>query len=141
MCFTAYMFGTLGIHDFFAVSRAEFAVLLAFCTLVLSLEVINTAIEKAVDLAMSEINPLAKISKDAAAGAVLLAAIASVVAGITILWQPEAFVAMGKYYAQNIYELICFIASIVFSCGFVLEGPKGIAKHAKKLGKKQRYKK
>jgi len=46
------------------------------------------AIEAAIDLAMPDPHPLARISKDVAAGAVLIAAIASVIVGLTILGPP-----------------------------------------------------
>lgn len=41
----------------------------------MSLEIVNTAVEAVVDLVTEERKPLAKLAKDAAAGAVLLAAI------------------------------------------------------------------
>lgn len=54
--------------------------------LVMVAELINTAIEAAVDLAMPERHPLAKRAKDASAGAVLVAAVcAAVVGGIVFL--------------------------------------------------------
>ena len=45
---------------------------------------VNTAVEAVVDLATEEKKPLAKIAKDTAAGAVLIAAIASVIVGLLI---------------------------------------------------------
>ena len=68
----------------FSVSMTEWAVLVLCFTLVLSLEYVNTAIESVVDLASPEIHPLAKVSKDVAAGAVLFAAINAVVVGLII---------------------------------------------------------
>lgn len=54
--------------------------------LVLVTELVNTAIEAAVDLAMPQEHPLAKRAKDASAGAVLVAAVcAAVVGGIVFL--------------------------------------------------------
>ena len=47
-------------------------------------EMINTAIEKVVDLSTSEIHPLAKQAKDIAAGAVLLACVYAVIVGLFI---------------------------------------------------------
>ena len=126
LCFTAYMFGFLTVHDFFEVSRTEFALLFAVSGLVMALEAVNTAIEKAVDLETKELNSLAKISKDAAAGAVLIAAIGSVAVGISVLYQPEAFVKMFDYYKENIPVLIGFIISFVASLIFVFAGPQGI---------------
>lgn len=103
LCFTVYMFGYLTVYDFFDVSRTGFAVLFALCALVMSLEAVNTAVERAVDLAAKgEISPLAKVAKDSCAGAVLISAIAAVAAGIAILWQPEAFKAMFEFYKANI---------------------------------------
>jgi diacylglycerol kinase len=45
----------------------------------------NTVIELCVDLASPEYNPLAKIAKDVAAGAVLLSAMLAVVIGLFVL--------------------------------------------------------
>lgn len=53
--------------------------------LVLALEVLNTALEALVDLVSPESHPLAKAAKDAAAGAVLIAAAGAVVVGILAL--------------------------------------------------------
>lgn len=50
----------------------------------LSLELLNTAIERVVDLVTAEYHPLAKQAKDAAAGAVFIYAILSVIVGVII---------------------------------------------------------
>ena len=126
LCFMVYMFGFLGVYDFFEVTRTQIALLIAVCALVLSLEAVNTAVEKAVDLATEEIKTLAKISKDAAAGAVLISAIGAVAVGISILWQPEAFSAMFEYYKENIPVFIGFVISFIASVIFVFAGPTGI---------------
>lgn len=72
------------------VSAVEWLVLVLTMTLVLSLEMINSAIEHVVDLATAEIHPLAKLAKDIAAGAVLIAAGASVIIGL-IIFIPKWF--------------------------------------------------
>lgn len=56
--------------------------------LVMALELVNTAVEAVVDLVTEEKKPLAKIAKDTAAGAVLIAAIMAVAAGC-IIFIPE----------------------------------------------------
>lgn len=62
--------------------------------LVMALELVNTAIESVVDLVSPEWNLLAKRAKDCAAGAVYLAAFASiVVAAIVYLPRLAALVA------------------------------------------------
>jgi len=57
---------------------------------VLALELVNTAVERVVDLVTKEFHPLAKQAKDIAAGAVLLYAILSVVIGC-IIFLPKMF--------------------------------------------------
>ena len=66
------------------ISKLELLVCLLFIALVISLELINTAVEEAVDLAMPNIHPVAKVAKDVSAGAVLFSALISVVGGIII---------------------------------------------------------
>ncbi len=133
LCFTLFMFGFLTVHDFFEVTRTQFAVLFAVCSSVLALECVNTAVEKTVDLATNkEKHPLAAIAKDAAAGAVFIAAIGSVAVGLAILYQPDAFVKMAEYYKENIPVLIVLIVSVAAAFVFVFAGPQGIKKFFKK---------
>ena len=132
LCFTLFMFGFLTVHDFFEVTRTQFAVIFAVCSLVPALECVNTAVEKTVDLETKEKNPLAAIAKDAAAGAVLIAAIGSVAVGLSVLYQPEAFAKMAEYYKENIPVLIALVVSVAAAFVFVFAGPQGIKKFFKK---------
>lgn len=67
------------------VSLTDLAIILLLIGGVLSLELINTAIERTVDLATQSDHPLAKAAKDIAAGAVLTFSFFSVIIGIIIL--------------------------------------------------------
>ncbi len=69
---------------FFGISKTEYFICLLFVALVISLELVNTAIEEVVDLASPEINPIAKRSKDVAASAVLFSAAIAFIVGIMI---------------------------------------------------------
>jgi diacylglycerol kinase (ATP) len=62
----------------FDVSRLELIALLLAIAFVLIAEMINTAIEAAVDVASTSFDPMAKLAKDIGAGAVLIAAINAV---------------------------------------------------------------
>ena len=62
----------------FGVSRIELMLLLLAITFVLVAELVNTAIEAAVDVASTSFDPMAKLAKDIAAGAVLIAALNAV---------------------------------------------------------------
>lgn len=66
------------------ISKTEWIILIIVIALTLSLEMINTAIERVVDLASPDQHPLAKAAKDIAAGAVLVFACASVIIGLLI---------------------------------------------------------
>ena len=70
----------------FTVSLSSFQWLLVlFCIgLVISLEMINSAIEKYCDLVTTDFHPGIKIIKDVAAGAVLIASLMSLVIGLII---------------------------------------------------------
>ena len=69
---------------FLKVSVVEWCILLLTISLVLVLEMVNTAIERTVDLVTKDYYELAKNAKDVAAGAVLVASMFSVVLGILI---------------------------------------------------------
>lgn len=75
----------------FRITAVEWAVIFVCIGLVLSAELINTVIELAVDLLVQRYHPMAKVAKDAGAGAVLIAALTSVATGIAIfgprLWR------------------------------------------------------
>ncbi len=65
-------------------SMIEICIIVLAITIVISLEMVNTSIEYAVDMSMPNIHPLAKISKDTASGAVLIASIGAVIVGMII---------------------------------------------------------
>jgi len=75
-------------------SRIEFALLVGCIGLVFSLEALNSALEALADRVAPEPHPLVERAKDTAAGAVLLAALASVVVGLLTLG-PRLLSALG----------------------------------------------
>ena len=81
-CCAAILVVLAGI--FFGISAAEWCLCLTLFGLVMALEMVNTAVEAVVDLVTEDRNPLAKLAKDAAAGAVLIAAIMAAIVGCMI---------------------------------------------------------
>ena len=59
----------------------EWGICLILCGMVIALEQVNTAIEAVVDLVTEEHKELARLAKDTAAGAVLVAAITAAIVG------------------------------------------------------------
>jgi diacylglycerol kinase (ATP) len=66
------------------VSKIELIALLISILFVLVTEMVNTAIEGAIDVATSSFDPMAKLAKDIAAGAVLLATINAIAVGYLV---------------------------------------------------------
>ena len=76
------------------ISLLEWCICLTLFGLIMALELVNTAVEAVVDLVTEERKPLAKIAKDTAAGAVLIAAIMAAIAGI-IIFLPKGLTFLG----------------------------------------------
>ncbi|MGH3062160.1 MAG: diacylglycerol kinase, partial [Gaiellaceae bacterium] len=78
----------------YGVTKLELMALLVAISFVLIAEMVNTAIEATIDLATTSFDPLAKIAKDIAAGAVLIAAVNAIVVGYLVfadrLTQPSS---------------------------------------------------
>jgi diacylglycerol kinase len=66
------------------ITAVEFALVFVAITGVFIAEMFNTVFELCIDLASPDYQPLAKIAKDVAAGAVLLSAILSIVIGLFV---------------------------------------------------------
>lgn len=98
----------LRIHFFFLVfalffawllgiSFTEWLIIILVSGMVFSAELLNSAIEKVVDLASPEIHPLAKQAKDIAAAGVLLTALTAIIVGAFIY---------GKYILQFLSDFL-----------------------------------
>ncbi|MBO7179497.1 MAG: diacylglycerol kinase family protein [Clostridia bacterium] len=129
-----YMFYYLLRYDFFTVSKAEMCILLLSSALVLGGELINTGIEKADDTVSRERRRTIEISKNAAAGAVLIFAVFSVIIGVVIMFQPEAFVALFNHYVTEPVYILFFALSVVVALLFIFKFGK-LAKYIR--GKKK----
>lgn len=116
-----YMYSFLFVYDFFEITRTQLAVIFLANMAVVAAELINTAVERTVDLASEEYTENGKVAKDTAAGAVLICAIFAVATGIAILGQPEAFSQMFLYYRENPVMLVVFILSIILATVFIFK--------------------
>jgi diacylglycerol kinase (ATP) len=76
--------GVLAAAVVVGVTRFELIALLLAIAFVLIAEMINTAVEHTVDVATTSFDPMAKLAKDIAAGAVLIAAVNAVAIGYLV---------------------------------------------------------
>jgi len=98
-------------------------------TLILALELINTAIEAVVDLLTVAHHPLAKTAKDAAAGAVLIGSMGAVLTGYLVFYQgiqqggARVYTAVGQVPANLVLVTLAVVAiGTVFAKAFTHRG-------------------
>jgi diacylglycerol kinase (ATP) len=103
----------------FKLTKLEILILFLVIAFVIVTEMINTAIEVAVDLVTQEIHPLAAIAKNVAAGAVLVASTVAVIIGYMIFFPkldpliPMVIVSLQK---SPIYlSMIAITFTVVFT--------------------------
>jgi diacylglycerol kinase len=100
---------------FLGLDKIEILFILLAITLIIVTELMNTAIEKTVDLAMPDIHPLAKIAKDVAAASVLVASFFAVWVGIIVFYDPiDRLIQTANHYVNpfqpgTIWVLIAII--------------------------------
>ena len=76
----AAMFASLAL----GVTGLEFALIIFASTFVIAVEMLNTAVEAAIDVATTTFSPIAKVAKDVAAGAVLIATFNALAVGYIV---------------------------------------------------------
>ena len=82
---TGISLGMVGLGVILQVNLTEWATLALTTGFVIAAEMMNTAIEAAMDHTTTDFHPQVKVVKDVAAGAVLVAAITAVMVGVFIL--------------------------------------------------------
>ena len=119
-CHIIAMIYVIAFSSFYDLTKYEYMILILIIALVISLELVNTALEKAVDICSPNYSKLAEISKDCAAGAVLVSAIAAIVIAIFMFADEDAFRSILSYYKGNLIALsglaIFTIISVLFIC-------------------------
>lgn len=107
--------GVLLLSLMVSITRTEFILLSLAIILVLVTEMLNTAIEVAVDMISEEYHPKAKIAKDIAAGVVLMASIGALILAYLILYPAiREAVATGSWRIRKVpNDVIAFVAFAV----------------------------
>jgi diacylglycerol kinase (ATP) len=116
---------------FFRLDSVHMSILVIVSSGVIIAEMINTAVESVVDMITQSYNPLAKLAKDIAAGAVLIAAINAAIVGIIIFVGENRIQRMqiGIDRGPKPLELVLILGVLVLVlvlCGKVLGGKGSI---------------
>ena len=109
---------------FYDLTRTEYALLALTFGAVISCEMINTAVEAAVDISSPDYSEKAGFAKDAAAGAVLVSAIFAVVVGVLLFGDIAVIREIFRHYGSHPFALAGLICSFVAAWVFVFGLPK-----------------
>lgn len=111
---------------FFNLSLEKLAILLLTISAVLAAEMVNTATEELSDLSAEDYNPMARIAKDVAAGAVLIISIFAVFIGFLLLWDLESFKMIYRYFKLHSIRLFLLLISFFIAYIYIHFGPSDI---------------
>lgn len=119
---------------FYDLSKVELLITTITTTMVVVAEMVNTAIEAAIDATTNYYHPLAKISKNVAAGAVLITAFNAVLVAYVIFWdriRPFSMNVLAKirncdphmiFLMLVIVSILTLIVKAIFGEGTPLRG-------------------
>jgi len=107
--------GVLVLSLVLNISRMEFILLCVAIVLVLTTEMLNTAIEVVVDMISETYHPLAKIAKDIGAGVVLIASIGALTLAYLVLYPAlKDAISRGVWHIRKTEEdVVAFVALAV----------------------------
>ena len=109
----------LYFSKFYEFTRGEWIMIFVTCVLVIVLEMINTSIEVVIDKIFPDYHTLAKIAKDVAAGAVLIATLAAALIGVMLFWDTVIFGEILKYFTGRTSNILLLAASFAVSYVFI----------------------
>ena len=112
-------FYVLIFSKFYDFTLTQKVILVFVCFNVLAFELMNTAVERAVDKPDKEHYMQAGAAKDTAAGGVLLAAIGAAAVGIMMFWSVEVFKEIFVFFTTKPVMLVCLAVTLFASYKFI----------------------
>lgn len=103
---------------FYDLSKMEILSISITISMVIMAELINTAIEFAVDATTNYYHPLVKLAKNVAAGGVLVTAVNAILVGYIIFWDKLKyinFIVMRKVKNTNPYTIFIILAIVIIA--------------------------
>ena len=111
----------LWLSGYYEFSTGKYAALIFAIGSVITTEMLNTAVEVLVDLHTSSYHALARVAKDVAAGAVLVAAVASGCVGVVLFWDTQVisaiFADLVTYPVRAVPPVTIVVAGAIFIFG------------------------
>lgn len=110
---------------FYGLSKSEWAILAITISGVITCEMLNTGIERAVDTATSEYSETAKLAKDISAGAVFVCAVFAIIIGFVLFFDVERIFKTLEYIFANAKIFVpCLFVGIIDILIVVFGGKK-----------------
>lgn len=110
---------------FFDLSLEKLSILFLTIFIVIFGELINTVVEKIVDLFTEDYNPIVKIIKDISAGSVLVMALCSILVAICLFNDINGYIRIYNYFRSNYENFLLLLLSVIISFKFIEQGPHG----------------
>lgn len=111
---------------FYDFTDGQRALLILLIASVMAAETVNTCIEELCNLMFDHFEPLVKIIKDAAAGAVLILSVAAAAVAVIFFLDFEVLGRIISFFALTPWLLALFVMSVVIAIIFIVLGPVGI---------------
>lgn len=118
---------------FYNFSAAQTALLIILIALIMAAEIVNTCIEELCNLISDRYEPLIRVAKDTAAGAVLVLSIAAAVVAVVFFLDFDVLYGIFLFFFANPVLLVLLVISAVLSVVFVKLGPVGIKEKLSKI--------
>ena len=112
-------FYVLIFSKFYDFTPTQRVLLVFICFTVLGFELMNTAVERAVDRPDKEHYMQAGEAKDAAAGGVLLVAIGAAAVGVMLFWDVQVFIKIFTFFKTHPLMLLCLGITLFSSYKFI----------------------
>lgn len=111
---------------FYDFTDGQRALLIMLIASVMAAETVNTCIEELCNLTSDHFEPLIKIAKDAAAGAVLILSVAAAVVAVIFFLDFETISKIISFFLVNPWLIALLVLSAIISIVFIIWGPIGI---------------
>ena len=109
---------------FYAFGRGEWAAIALAIGGVIGLELVNSALERAVDKPAPERFYMAGPVKDMAAAGVLAYSVGAAAAGLCLFWQPDVIRQVFLYFTEAAYRPVLLLAALALAWRFVFRNNK-----------------
>lgn len=126
------------IAPLYQLQAVEYGVLLLTFAMVMSAEVVNTALERVVDLEEPSYSPKVAVVKDLAAGAVLVCAFFAALIGAVFFLRPAGLQALFGWFTAAPWRLIPAAVLAGALMIFISPGPLAVYGRVKKLLRKRK---